>query len=104
NHGKDHYKDHQYRGNFVKDPIETFGVGVAVSFEIPPAADQKPVDAAHHDHQHELDPQPQIEIGAGDPGQARSQNPRRDHGRIDDRLDQLALHHFEALRPFRSRL
>src|SRR5215204_346364 len=101
---EDHDADHEHRRHLVPEPVEAGGTGVAVLGEVFEPAYILSVQGGHGDNQGELAVKPARLPPATGEDEVEAEDPARDHGRVDDRLEEPLLHDLEGLRAHRALL
>src|SRR5579872_2688743 len=103
-HHQDHDRDHENRRHLIDNTIEFLAILIPVSGEIRNPPHIQPVHCGKAQHQEKFRLQPVRRVPTAAPNEAKTQDPRGDHGRIDDGLEQPPLHHLEGFRLLGARL
>src|SRR5258708_21583135 len=93
---QNHDADHQKGRYLVAKTIEFLTSGIPVGGEILHAAGKKTMDTRQQQHQQQFAVEPARRKQMTGPGEVKSRQPRHDHRRLDDRLQQPPFHHLEG--------
>src|SRR5579871_3048133 len=104
-HHQKHDADHEEGRYLIDDPEKLLGIRPLIGGKGLDPAGEKPVHRRQGQDQSKLGIEPVLRPKpALVQGQAETEEPRREHGRVDDRPQQPALHDLEGLRLHRARL
>src|ERR1700688_4599736 len=93
---QNHDTYHQYGWYLIDKSIESLTSCVLVGGEILHAAGKKAMAPRQHQHQQQFAVDPARRKQMTGPGEVKPRQPRHDHRRVDDRLQQPPFHHLEG--------